>query len=182
MARRVRKSRAENIRWNQMIEALRLMNFGLNNIRLYPPTHSEVVGALKRLSETLGPILEEQDDVGFGFMDELLYIEGSMSIEETVANQMLVDRFSRCRVKYLTLMKGVSLEDLSVLFQILNAESLKPTGVTPAEQLGLRASRPSTSSRPRSTTSPARPRAASARPSTTGTCGPSTPCGWPRTG
>ncbi|MBI4676408.1 MAG: HD domain-containing protein [Elusimicrobia bacterium] len=138
MARKIRKSRAENIRWNQMIEALRIMNFGFNNIRLYPPNHSEVVGALKRLIETLGPILEEAEDVGFGFMDELLYIEGSMSIEETVNNQMLVDRFARCRVKYLTLTRGVSLEDLTVLFQILNAEAMKPSGVMPAEQLAAK--------------------------------------------
>ncbi|MBI5210615.1 MAG: HD domain-containing protein [Elusimicrobia bacterium] len=135
MARKIRKSRADNIRWNQMIEALRLMNFGLNSIRLYPPNHSEVAGTLKRLAESFGPIFEEQEDIGFGFMDELLYIEGSMSIEETVANQMLVDRFSRCRVKYLTFMRGVSLEDITTLFLILNAESLKPTDVPPGEQL-----------------------------------------------
>ncbi|MBI5882964.1 MAG: HD domain-containing protein [Elusimicrobia bacterium] len=138
MARKIRKSRSENIRWNQMIEALRLMNFGLNNIRLYPPGHSEVVGTVKRLVETLGPILEEQEDVGFGFMEELLYIEGSVSIEETVSNQMLVDRFARCRVKYLTFMKGIGVEDLSILLQILNAEAIKPSAVMPAEQLHLK--------------------------------------------
>ena len=73
MARRVRRSRADNQRWNQMTAALRLMNFAFNNIRLYPPTHSEVVGVLTKLLETLTPILEEQEDLGFGFMDELLY-------------------------------------------------------------------------------------------------------------
>lgn len=135
MARRVRKSRAQNERWNHMIQALRTMNFAFNNIRLYPPAHSEVVAVLAKLHEILTPILEEQDDVGFGFMDELLYIEGSMSIEETAANQMLVDRFSKCRVKYLTLMKGLVKEDLLAFFQILNAESLKPSEKTPGTQL-----------------------------------------------
>ena len=135
MARRVRKSRAQNERWNQMIQALRAMNFAFNNVRLYPPSHSEVVAVLNKLIEILTPILEEQEDVGFGFMDELLYIEGSMSIEETAANQMLVDRFSKCRVKYLTLMKGLAKEDLLAFFQILNAESIKPTDKAPGQQL-----------------------------------------------
>ena len=135
MARRVRRSRADNQRWNQMTAALRLMNFAFNNIRLYPPTHSEVVGVLTKLLETLTPILEEQEDLGFGFMDELLYIEGAMSIEETANNQMLVDRFSKCRVKYLTIMKGLTMADLLIFFQILNAEATKPSSDHPAELL-----------------------------------------------
>lgn len=138
MARRVRRSRADNRRWDQMVAILRLMNFAFNNVRLYPPAHSEVVGVLDKLIEGLKSIFEEQEDLGYGFMDELLYIEGAMSIEETASNQMLVDRFSRCRVKYLTLMKGVSREDLLVFFQILNAESTKPTEKTPGDQLGER--------------------------------------------
>ncbi len=135
MAKRVRKSRAQNLRWTQMVEALHLMNFAFNNIRLYPPAHTEVVGVLTKLLETLNPILEEQDDIGFGFMDELLYIEGSMSIEETANNQMLVDRFVKCRVKYLIYMKGVTIEQLSTFFQILNTEAIKASAVTASEQL-----------------------------------------------
>lgn len=138
MGRRVRRSRADNARWEQMVATLRLMNFAFNNIRLYPPTHSEVVTVLDKLTETLKPILEEQEDVGFGFMEELLYIEGSMSLEETASNQMLVDRFTRCRVKYLTLMRGVTREDFSVFFQILNAEAVKPTAVSPGDQLAAK--------------------------------------------
>lgn len=135
MARRVRRSRADNQRWEQMAGVLRLMNFAFNNVRLYPPAHVEVVSVLDKMLETLGAIFEEQEDVGFGFMDELLYIEGSMSLEETVNNQMLVDRFARCRVKYLTVMKGVTREDLSTFFQILNVEAGKPSAVPPAQQL-----------------------------------------------
>jgi HD-GYP domain-containing protein (c-di-GMP phosphodiesterase class II) len=135
MARRARRSRADNRKWDQMVAALRQINFVVNNIKLYPPTHTEVVGAIQKLLETLGPVFEEQDDVGFGFMDELLYIEGAMSIEETANNQVLVDRFARCRVKYLTLIKGVALDDLTKLFVILNAEALKTSEEHPAEQL-----------------------------------------------
>lgn len=138
MARRVRKSRADNARWGQMVAALRLMNFAFNNVRLYPATHSEVVGSLNRLLETLAPVFQDQEDVGFGFMDELIYIEGSMSIEETANNQMLVDRFSKCRVEYLTFMKGVTLGDLTAFFQILNAEATKPTASPPSEQLAAK--------------------------------------------
>ena len=133
MARRARRSRADNTRWNQMIAALRLMNFAFNNIKIYPPTHTEVVTVVTKLHETLQPIIEEQEDIGFGFMDELLYIEGSMSIEETASNQMLVDRFTKCRVKYLTLMKGLSVQHLLTFFQILNAEAVKSTTEHPAE-------------------------------------------------
>jgi len=135
MARRVRRSRADNKRWEQMAAALRLMNFAFNNVRLYPLAHAEVVSVLDKLVETLAPIFEELEDVGFGFMDDLLYIEGSMSLEETANNQMLVDRFARCRVKYLTLMKGVTRQDLAAFFQILNAEANKPSAVPPAQQL-----------------------------------------------
>ncbi len=135
MARRVRKSRADNERWNQMIEALRLLNFAFNSIKLYPPTHGEVISVIKRFHETLLPILEEQGDIGFGFMDELLYIEGAMSIEETANNQVLVDRFNRCRVKYLTLMKGLTIEQITRFLQILNAEAFKPSTEHPAQLL-----------------------------------------------
>ncbi|MBI3553068.1 MAG: HD domain-containing protein [Elusimicrobia bacterium] len=133
MARRARKSRADNQRWEHMVQALRLMNFTFNNVKLYPPTHTEVAGSIGKLHELLTPILEEQEDVGFGFMDELLYIEGSMSLEETAQNQMLVDRFNRCRVKYLTLMKGLSKDDLLGFFTVINAEATKPTTEHPAE-------------------------------------------------
>lgn len=133
MARRARKSRADNQRWEQMVSALRLMNFSFNNIKIYPSTHTEVVGVVTKLLDTLTPVLEEQEDVGFGFMDELLYIEGAVSLEETANNQMLVDRFNRCKVKYLTLRKGLSLEDLLKFFSILNAEAAKPTTEHPGE-------------------------------------------------
>ena len=36
MARRVRKSIANQQRWNSMIASLKLMNFAFNNVRLYP--------------------------------------------------------------------------------------------------------------------------------------------------
>lgn len=127
MARRARKSRAQLQRWGSMVAALRLMNFSFNAIRLYPPTHSEVMASLTKLHETLNHLFEEMEDIGFGFMDELLYIEGAMSLEETAGNQMLVDRFHKCRVKYLTFMKGVTIGDLGNFFSVLNAEALKPS-------------------------------------------------------
>ncbi|MBI5238950.1 MAG: HD domain-containing protein [Elusimicrobia bacterium] len=135
MARHKRRTRADEARLVRLVEALRFMNFAFNNVRLYPPTHAEVVGVMARLQETLAGVFEEAEDVGYGFMDELLYIEGAMSVEETAANQMLVDRFSRCRVKYLTIMKGVTPEDLLAFFQLLNAEATKPSAEHPAELL-----------------------------------------------
>lgn len=135
MARRVRKSIADQERWNQMINSLRLMNFSFNNVRLYPPAHPEVTGPVTKLHQTLRPILDEMEDVGFGFMDQMLYLEGAMSIEETASNQMLVDRFSRCRVKYLTFMKGLTVDHLLAFFQVLNAEATKPQEERPDEIL-----------------------------------------------
>ncbi len=110
-----------------MIQALRLMNFAFTNVRTYPANHPEVTGIVTKLHETIKPICEEQEDIGFGFMDALLYIEGAMSLEETANNQQLVDRFQKARVKYLTLAKGVRPEDLIGFFQVVNQESLKPT-------------------------------------------------------
>lgn len=110
-----------------MIQALRLMNFAFTNVRTYPANHPEVTGIVTKLLETITPICEEQEDVGFGFMDALLYIEGAMSLEETANNQQLVDRFQKARVKYLTIAKGVRSEDLVGFFQVVNQESLKPT-------------------------------------------------------
>ncbi|HBL18032.1 MAG: hypothetical protein A2X36_09030 [Elusimicrobia bacterium GWA2_69_24] len=135
MARRARKSRAGLERWNQLIGALRLMNFAFNNVRLYPPTHAEVSGVIAKLHETLAPVFTEQDDVGFGFMDEMLYVEGAMSIEETSNNQMLVDRFTRCRVKYLTITKTASQDDLLLFFRLMNEEAKKPAADPPSEVL-----------------------------------------------
>ncbi|MBI5244742.1 MAG: HD domain-containing protein [Elusimicrobia bacterium] len=135
MARRVRKSRAGLERWNQLVSCLRLMNFAFNNVRLYPPTHTEVVGVVGKLHETLTPLLEEMEDIGFGFMDEMLYLEGAMTIEETASNQMLVDRFARCRVKYLILMKGLSKDDLLNFFKLMNAQAQKPSPEPPGDIL-----------------------------------------------
>jgi len=135
MARRVRKSRADIQRWNQMISSLRLMNLAFTNVRLYPATHPEVKNAVTQLHQIINPIVEEQEDVGYGFMDSMIYLEGAMSLEETANNQMLVDRFSKCRVKYLTFMKGISMEDLVTFFQVLNAEATKPSDETPGEIL-----------------------------------------------
>jgi len=90
---------------------------------------------LSKLHEIVGPLVEELEDIGFGFMDEMLYLEGAMSLEETASNQMLVDRFTKCRVKYLTFAKGITKEDLGVFFQVLNSEAIKPSGERPREIL-----------------------------------------------
>lgn len=135
MARRARKSRADLERWKHFVECLRLMNFAFNNVRLYPPTHAEVTAVVTRLHEGLSSLLEEQDDVGYGFMDEMLYVEGAMSLEETAQNQMLVERFSGCRVEYLTIGRGVAREDLLKFFVALNEESKRPKAGPPGEVL-----------------------------------------------
>jgi hypothetical protein len=133
MARKARKSRAGLERWKQFVECLRLMNFAFTNVRLYPPTHASVNETLASLHAGLAKLLEEQDDVGYGFMDEMLYIEGAMSLEETQKNEMLVERFQRCRVKYLTIEKGVVRDDLLKFFVSLNDESKKGQPLPPSE-------------------------------------------------
>lgn len=118
-----------------MVSGLRLMNLAFTNVRLYPPNHPEVVGALVKLHKIIDPLVEELEDIGFGFMDEVLYLEGAMSLEETANNQMLVDRFTRCRVKYLTFTKGITQEDLVTFFQVLNTEAITPSAERPREIL-----------------------------------------------
>lgn len=135
MARRIRKSIADKERWNQMVSIVKLMNFAFNAVRIYPANHPEVVGVVAKMHQTMKPLLEELEDIGFGFMEQMLYLEGTMSIEETAANEMLVDRFNRCRVKYLTFIKGVTDQDLHTFFQTLNAEVLKPSEEHPDEIL-----------------------------------------------
>lgn len=132
MARRARKSRAGLRRWKQLVGCLRSMNMCFNNVRLYPPTHQEVRASIDNLHKGLAPVFEDQDDVGFGFMEQMLYIEGTMSIEETQANEMLVERFTQCRVKYLTIGKGATQEELLAFFTLLNDASKK----APDEPLG----------------------------------------------
>jgi HD-GYP domain-containing protein (c-di-GMP phosphodiesterase class II) len=138
MARRVRKSRAGLERWNQFVQILRDMNFAFNNVRIYPPTHTEVNQVISRLHESLIPLTEELGDVGFGFMDDMLYIEGAMSIEETKKNEMLVERFSKCRVKYMTIMKGIRREDLLNFFIALTDEAKKDAVGPPAEAVAAK--------------------------------------------
>ncbi|MDO8804127.1 MAG: hypothetical protein Q7R35_06835 [Elusimicrobiota bacterium] len=135
MARRIRRSRADIKRWTQMVSCLRLMNIAFTNVRLYPLNHPEVVSALLKLHQVVNPLVEELEDIGFGFMDELLYLEGAMSLEETATNQMLVDRFTKCRVKYLTFAKGITKEDLVAFFQVMNAEATNPSKERPRELL-----------------------------------------------
>ena len=135
MARKARKSRAGLQRWKHFVECLRLMNFAFNNVRLYPATHTSVTEVVAGLHKGLSSLLEEADDVGYGFMEGMLYIEGSMSLEETAQNEMLVERFQRCRVKYLTIGKGVTREDLLKFFTALNEESKRPQPGPPMEVL-----------------------------------------------
>lgn len=135
MARKARQSRAGLQRWKQFVECLRLMNFAFTNVRLYPSTHTSVTDTIVALHKGLSGLLEEADDVGYGFMDGMLYIEGAMSLEETSQNEMLVERFQRCRVKYLTIAKGVSREDLLKFFTTLNEESKKNQAGPPMEVL-----------------------------------------------
>lgn len=135
MARRLRKSRADVQRWTQMVSCLRLMNIAFTNVRIYPPSHPEVTSTLVKLHKIVNPLVEELEDIGFGFMDELLYLEGAVSLEETAGNQMLVDRFTKCRVKYLTFAKGITQEDLITFFQVLNAEATVPSKERPREIL-----------------------------------------------
>lgn len=118
-----------------MVSCLRQMNITFTSARLYPPTHPEVVDAITKLHGFVTPLVEEMEDIGFGFMDELLYLEGAMSLEETANNLMVVDRFTRCRVKYLIFMKGITKEDLGVFFQVMNAEAVKPGTERPREIL-----------------------------------------------
>ena len=111
------------------------MNFAFTNIALYPPTHTEVNSVITRLHETLVPLTDELEDVGFGFMDDMLYIEGSMSIEETRKNEMLVLRFAKCHMKYMTVMKGIRKEDIRNFFLALNEESKRDVVGPPMEAI-----------------------------------------------
>lgn len=118
-----------------MVSCLRLMNIAFTNVKIYPANHPEVAGTLVKLHKLINPLVEELEDIGFGFMDEMLYLEGAMSLEETAANQIVVDRFTRCRVKYLTLTKGITVEDLAAFFQVLNEEATTTSGQRPGEIL-----------------------------------------------
>ncbi len=138
MARHIRRRRLSQDRWNQVVASLQSMNFAFTKVRLYPPTHSEVTGELTHLLQLLALIFTEQSDLSLAFMDELLYIENSVAIDETADNQMLVNRISQCRIKYMTFRNDVSLEDLTVFFQLLNAEATKSSGVPPSEQLAAK--------------------------------------------
>jgi HD-GYP domain-containing protein (c-di-GMP phosphodiesterase class II) len=132
MPKRVRKSRAGLKHWKKLVTALKLMNFVATNVKIYPPTHSEVRSVVAKLRETLQPVFADSDDIGYGFMDELLYIEGAMSIEETQNNEDLVEVFTKCRIKYVTLTKDVSEEELLGFFVAMNdtAQSAEPKPVT----------------------------------------------------
>ena len=72
MAKRIRRSRAESERWKQLTLILRDMNFAFNNVRIYPPTHTEVNSVLNRLVDALTPLFEEIEDVGFGFIGRVV--------------------------------------------------------------------------------------------------------------
>ena len=127
MGRRVRKSRAGLKSWKQLVACVKLMNFAFSNVRIYPPTHSEVKDVVARLHKEFAGVFDELQDVGFGYMDEVLYIEGAMSIEETANNEVLVDIFKKCRLKYVTIEKTASLEDLLNFFVLANDEAKKPS-------------------------------------------------------
>jgi HD-GYP domain-containing protein (c-di-GMP phosphodiesterase class II) len=120
MARRIRKSRAHLKHWNELVSTVKLMNFAYNNVSIYPATHSEVKDVVARFHAQMRPIFEEQEDLGFGYMDEVLYIEGAMSIEETQNNDMLIERIKACRLKYTTFNKNATPEELLQFFVIVN--------------------------------------------------------------
>ncbi len=136
MGRRVRKSRSGLKSWKRLVGCVKLMNFAFNNVRIYPPTHSEVKDVVAKLHREFAVVFEELQDVGFGYMDEVLYIEGAMSIEETQNNEALVDRFMKCRLKYVTIEKTASPEDLLSFFAAVNDESKTSTKIPLGEQLG----------------------------------------------
>jgi len=120
MGRRIRKSRAHLKHWNELVSTVKLMNFAYTNISIYPATHSEVRDVVTRFHAQMRPIFEEQEDLGIGFMDGVLYIEGAMSIEETRSNEMLIDRIKLCRLKYTTFSKNASVEELLQFFGLIN--------------------------------------------------------------
>ena len=135
MSRPIRRTRAASLRWNELLEVVRLMNYCFNNVRIYPATHRSVIEAIEKLDRALGPLLDELDEVGIGFLHEMLYVEGVVSIEETKRNEALVELFNTCQLQYLTLAKGVSSEDLLQFFTVMAAESADPTWAPASELL-----------------------------------------------
>jgi len=126
------RSRKDERRYGLLAEALRQMNSALNSLRLYPAAHAEVKAALQRLREVLARSFQEAEEVGFGFIDGYLYIDGVMSVEETALNQNLLRCFSLCRIEYLLMSSAVTAEELSAFFQFFAAEAVKPSGMPPS--------------------------------------------------
>lgn len=135
MGRRIRKSRAALKKWKDMIQSVKLLNLGFTNIGIYPAAHPEVRDVVRRLHEVLASIFEEHEDMGYGYLDEILYVEGAPSLEETQANETLVECWQKLRLKYLTVDKAASPEDLLRFFVAMNDELAKKTGKPLSELL-----------------------------------------------
>jgi len=106
---------------------LRSMNRAFGDLRRDPEKPSELEAIVRGLHDELVLLHDETEDVGFGYLNGKLYLEGSPAFVETVENQLLVERLESCRVRYLAFLKGTAADDLLAFFKVADAEANRPS-------------------------------------------------------
>ncbi len=110
-------------RWANLEGLMRHLNGAAKTMTLYPGTHPAAVKFQLNIVQSLEALLQEQESTQFGVTeDNLVVVEGTpwMGPGEQVA--VVLDRMRKRDIGTLTLMRGITVDDVRQLLEVLSLE------------------------------------------------------------
>ncbi len=110
-------------RWANLEGFLRHLNGAAKTMTLYPSTHPAAVKFQLNIVQSLETLLKDQESTQVGITeDNLVVVEGTpwMGTGEQVA--VILDRMRKRDIGTLTLMRGITVEDVRVLLEVLSMD------------------------------------------------------------
>jgi len=107
-------------------EALVALNAAIKNIRLYPPASAMVQKSIERVLTFLEGIFESEDELAVAESEKNLLIFGTPLTEKELQKPQVVAFIATLLdfgIKSLTMKKGVTIEELEVLFRTLSRKA-----------------------------------------------------------
>lgn len=125
-----RKDRLERVR-----NSVRMLAVAQSEVALYPSSHPSVLGAVRKLHESLQFLLERVDDVTFNIYRGILFLEDEVLPDETARHRRLVERLAEMGIGSLTFRRGLGEEELLAFVDLIGGAEISDSIILVKEAL-----------------------------------------------
>lgn len=122
-------------RLSQLEELAKRLSGAAKSLNLYPASHPAFGRLLGRVEEILEALLRDSERADLGVLEGALILEGAPWVGPSDSVKALVDRFAEREIGGVSFLKGVKLEELRALLEVLGSDAQKVKAAGGAEEV-----------------------------------------------